>query len=77
MTKIKILGKIGQYNSFERIYRKWFDIMVEHDLFSRNKEIVGIKSDKKNKNYVFYWYKNELNLKDDNVFLPDKLLNYT
>lgn len=71
---LEVLGKISDSNSFERVYRKWQEIMWKKDLFIDG-QIIGIKHDKIKKLYLFYYYENEFKLVKDNAFLPHVLIN--
>ena len=70
----EILGTINDANSFERIYRKWQEIMWKKNLF-RDGQVIGIKHDKNKKIYLFFYYENEEMLNNDNAFLPHLLIN--
>lgn len=71
---IEILGEINDNNSFERIYRKWQEIMWKQNLFIDG-QVIGIKHDKNKKLYQFYYYEDESKLLKDNAFLPHILIN--
>lgn len=70
----EILGEINESNSFERIYRKWQEIMWKQNLFIDG-QVIGIKHDKNRKLYLFYYYEDESKLLKDNAFLPHILIN--
>ncbi len=70
----EILDIINDSNSFERIYRKWQEIMWKKNLF-KDEQLIGIKHDKNKKAYLFFYYKNEKMLLEDNAFLPHVLIN--
>ena len=71
---LEILGTINDANSFERVYRKWQEIMWKKNLF-RDARIIGIKHDQNKKLYLFYYYEDESKLIKDHAFLPHTLIN--
>ena len=70
----EILGEINDSNSFERVYRKWQEIMWKQNLFIDG-QVIGIKHNKNKKLYQFYYYEDESKLLKDNAFLPHILIN--